>query len=99
MANIIVPERLETAGVRRGRAMSVRLLDELRELRDRGKVPSRVVISTAAADDLRAYLDFASASFDGVLPRLLAGVPVVVEPGVAFGMAVDFERRPAALDG
>ena len=38
MSAIIIPERFETENVRRGRAMSARLLEELRELKRTVKV-------------------------------------------------------------
>lgn len=89
MSAIIIPERFETETVRKGRAMSIRLLEELRELKRRGKQPARVRITQGAADALRAYFAWAAESFDGVLPQRIAGCDVVVEPGAGYTLWVD----------
>lgn len=89
MSAIIVPERFETESVRKGRAMSIRLLEELRELKRRGKFPARVRITRQAADTLVAYFAWATDGFDGVLPKRIAGCDVVVEPGAGYRLWVD----------
>lgn len=96
MSAIIVPERIETESVRKGRAMSIRLLEELRELTRRGKFPARVRITRQAADALVAYFAWAAESFDGVLPKRIAGCDVVVEPGAGYRLWVDawHEQQP-----
>ena len=93
MSAIIVPERFETENVRRGRAMSIRLIEELRELKRRGKFPARVRITQGAKDVLLAYFAWAAESFDGVLPKRIAGCEVVVEPGAGYRMWVDVWRE------
>ncbi len=99
MSAIIIPERFETENVRRGRAMSARLLEELRELKRRGKAPARVRITQGAADVLREYFAWASDGFDGVLPQRIAGCDVVVEPGASYRLFVDVwhDEAPEAV--
>lgn len=94
MSAIIVPERFETESVRRGRAMSVRLLEEVRELQRSGKRPARVRITKGASDALCAYFAWATDGFDGVLPRRIAGCDVLVEPGADYGLSVDYYDGP-----
>lgn len=88
MTAIIVPEKLETDAVRRGRAILAHTIERVLELHDRGKTPTKITISTALADDMRAFFDHATV-FDGVLPRALAGVPIEYVPGAerAVGIA------------
>lgn len=81
MASIIVPAKLETQSVRNGRAILKGIIGAVLETVDRGKEPTRVVISTAHCDDLRAFFDYAYDVFDGVLPKTLHGVPIEYEPG------------------
>ena len=80
-AGIIVPDKIETRQVRRGRVTLKRIMDGVLELHDKGKNPTRVVVSTALQDDMRAFFEYVAESFDGVLPRELCGVPMEYEPG------------------
>lgn len=80
MPSIIVPEKLETDAVRRGRAIILQVMDRVLELHDKGRTPTSIEISTANCDDLRAFFDYAYV-FDGVLPETLANVPLVYVPG------------------
>lgn len=84
---IIVPAQLETASVRRGRAIIVEAIDRVLELHDKGRDPQRIVLSAAARDDLLAFFDYAYV-FDGVLPATLSGVPIAVEPGADERMRI-----------
>lgn len=61
--------------VRRGRDAGSRLADMVRDARARGDDPQEVRVSPAVADDMRAFFAWACASFDGVLPRSVLGVP------------------------
>lgn len=81
--NILIPAKPETAAVRRGRAICMHVIDRVGELHDRGKNPTKVHISTALREDLLAFFDFATVQFDGVLPSVLAGIPIVYEPGAS----------------
>ena len=94
MSAIIVPERFETPIVRHGRAMSIRLLEEVRELQRAGRRPARVRITQGAADVLRQYFAWATDGFDGVLPKRIAGCVVLVEPGAGYGLSVDYYDGP-----
>lgn len=80
MTSLIVPEKLETDAVRRGRSIILQVMDRVLELHDKGRSPRRIEISTANCDDLRAFFDYAYV-FDGVLPQTLANVPLVYVPG------------------
>lgn len=79
MTDILIPTS-EPAASRRGRAAILQMNDRILELYDRGKEPVRALISTAIADDMRAYFDF-NFVFDGVLPRDYCGVELVYVPG------------------
>lgn len=80
MPSIIVPEKIETESVRRGRAIILQVMDRVLELHDKGQNPTKIEISAAHCDDLRAFFDYAYV-FDGVLPETLANVPLVYVPG------------------
>ncbi len=84
---VIVP-RQETAQVRRGRAIILQVIDRVLELNDRGKTPTKVLISTALRDDLLAYFDF-NFVFDGVLPSELSGVPIEYIPGADLRVHIE----------
>lgn len=87
--NILIPAKPETAAVRRGRSICLQVIDRVGELHDRGKNPRRVIISTALRADLLAFFDFATDQFDGVLPRELAGIPIVYEPGASRRVQIE----------
>lgn len=82
MATLILPEQIDTASTQRGRAVLLEIMDRVLELHDRGLNPQGVEISTALADDMRAFFDAAS-DFDGVLPKALCGVPLRYTPGAS----------------
>ena len=86
--SIIVPQQLETASVRRGRAIIVEAIDRVLELHDKGRNPQRLVLSAAARDDMLAYFGYAY-QFDGQLPATLSGVPIAVEPGADERMRIE----------
>lgn len=88
-AGIIVPEKLQTSQVVRGRATLRRIMDTVLELHDRGKNPTKVIVSTALQDDMRAFFEYVAESFDGVLPRELCGVPIEYEPGAFGGIKIE----------
>lgn len=72
---LILPEKVETQAVKRGRAILREIIDKSLELADRGKSPNRVYISTALNDDLKAFFDFAY-EWDGILPSTYANIPI-----------------------
>lgn len=81
MSMLILPAKMETQSVCRGRDAIRRMTNELSELVDKGKEPTRIEISTAVADDLRAFFEYAYDVFDGVLPKEYCGVPIEHVPG------------------
>lgn len=87
--NILLPPKLETASVRRGRAIIVQVMERVLELHDKGKTPTRIVISTALQDDLRSFFDYAYDQFDGVLPARLSGVPLAYMPGASRHVQIE----------
>ena len=93
MSSIIVPERLETATIRRGRDVGARMEFAVRNERARGNKPYRIRISQGSAQALHEFFGFACASYDGVLPPKCRGVPVVVEPGDETAVTVDVTRE------
>ena len=85
--SIIVPNT-ESIASQRGRFAIIQITDRLNELIDRGKTPTKITISTAIADDMRAYFDF-NHVFDGVLPREYCGVPIEFEPGAGRRIRIE----------
>ena len=80
MTSLIIPERIATQSVRRGRAVLAEIIYRCDELVDKGKTPKRITISTALKDDLSAFFEHAT-QWDGVLPPDLCGCPIVYVPG------------------
>lgn len=93
-AGVQVADKVETQAARNGRGHLASILEGIAELRDRGMVPTKVKVSRAMVDDLRAYFDYVAASFDGVLPRQVRGVPIEYVPGAE--KRVDIVHVPRA---
>lgn len=92
-AGIIVPDKVLTRAAANGRGVLASLLEGIAEARDSGKTVTRVVVSTALQDDLRAFFDYATESFDGVLPRQVRGVPLAYEPGAEKSVCIEYVRH------
>ncbi len=71
---IIVPESARRA-VRRGRAVSLSLYEQVKEHRAAGRNPVRVRVSREVAADMRAFFTEAYQQFDNILPDNVDGVP------------------------
>lgn len=82
---IMVPQTTSLA-IQRGRAASIGIHDNVRELQARGKRVARVCISRETAADMRAFFAVAFAEFDNILPPRVLGVPLVegAEDGVVL---------------
>lgn len=88
-AGIIVPAKIETQQIRNGRATLRSIMDAVLELHDKGKNPTKVIVSTALQDDMRAFFEYVAESFDGVLPKDLFGVPIEYVPGAARDIQIE----------
>lgn len=91
-AGIVVPDKVETQQVRNGRGVLTNIMESIAEARDQGREPERVEISTALSDDLRAFFDYASEGFDGVLPKQVRGVRIVYVPGATKRVEIEFDK-------
>ena len=87
VSNIIVPERMETARTKRGRAHLLEIMYRLDELKDKGKKPILVAVSQALVDDMLAFFD-AAYLFDGQLPDAVRGVPITYVAGATRDIRV-----------
>lgn len=77
---LILPQKQETNAVKRGRAILREIMIKTAETVDKGKNPSKIIISRALADDIGAFFYFAT-KWDGKLPTDLYGLPIEYEPG------------------
>lgn len=92
MPSLILPERIETHAVKKGRSVLIQIRDSVQELKDRGKNPVQVQISTALLDDLRAFFDYAY-DFDGTIPEVCLGVPIAYVPGAGRSVHIECDSR------
>ena len=71
---IIVPETTSLA-IKRGRAVSLALYEQVKEHRAAGRDPLEVRVSREVAADMRAFFAVAYQHFDNILPDNVDGVP------------------------
>lgn len=76
MTDLLLPAhvvRESVAAINRGRDFSRRIRDDVQESIARGRPIVAIVVSPAAASDMRQFFNHAFAEFDGVLPRYVLG--------------------------
>lgn len=75
---LVLPPKLETEAVRKGRALCQRIEEGFLELRSQGEGLRRILINRQAEEHMKAFFEFASSQWDGSIPRVIRGAPLIV---------------------